>query len=452
MITDSALPVRNAAPFDRKQVPLAPLDAFRERIVKNTAEGARIVSLFASPYESTARLRLYAILSIPGSGGFLAMASDVGESYPALTPDCVQAHRFEQEIAEQWGVRPEGHPWLKPLRAYPSGNSLGENPQKMLLAGVRDFYRVEGEEVHEVAVGPVHAGIIEPGHFRFQCHGENVIHLEIALGYQHRGVERALIGGPAPRTLHYMETLAGDTTIGHTLAYCQAIEALSGISPSFRAQEIRGIALELERLANHTGDLGALSGDVGYLPTSAFCGRLRGDFLNISARACGSRFGRGWVRPGGSAVDLSPKRCEEMLKHLDATARDTHSAIGLLWESPSVMARFEDTGKLTEQDCASLGLVGVCARACGVKRDVRFEFPAGIYRFANIPLSTWSSGDVFARAQVRWREMGHSIAFIRERLSRLADGAVMEEPGQALRPDAMTVSLVEGWRGEICTP
>ena len=161
-----------------------------------------------------------------------------------------------------------------------------------------DFFKVEGEEIHEVAVGPVHAGIIEPGHFRFQCFGENVLNLEISLGYQHRGVERALIGGPDKRTLHYMETLAGDTTIGHTTAYCQLIESLSGSNVSPRAQSLRGIALELERLANHTGDLGALAGDIGYLPTSSFCGRIRGDFLNMTALICGSRFGRGLSHSG----------------------------------------------------------------------------------------------------------------------------------------------------------
>src|SRR5690348_6794036 len=190
---------------------------------------------------------------------------------------------------------PQGHPWLKPVRKS-NGNAPANG----------EFFRVNGSEVHEVAVGPIHAGVIEPGHFRFQCYGETVIHLEISLGYQHRGVERALVGGPNQRSIHYAETIAGDTTIGHATAYCQAVEALASITVPARALAIRAFGLELERLANHVGDLGALASDIGFLPTASFCGRLRGDYLNLTAELCGSRFGRGLVRPGGTRFDVTP--------------------------------------------------------------------------------------------------------------------------------------------------
>src|SRR5439155_22082509 len=152
-----------------------------------------------------------------------------------------------RDLAEQWGVKPKGHPWLKPIRfhaSYRPGKDAWDRDVKDIQPCVTEYFRVKGPEAHEVAVGPVHAGIIEPGHFRFQCHGEEVLHLEIELGYQHRGVERALRGGPNKRTIHYIETLAGDTTVGHMLAYCRTIEGLSHTPMPYRAQVIRAIALE----------------------------------------------------------------------------------------------------------------------------------------------------------------------------------------------------------------
>jgi Ni,Fe-hydrogenase III large subunit/Ni,Fe-hydrogenase III component G len=453
MTVDSVLHTYNTNVVGTNRVPVLPVDAFSDAVTAVTRAHGRLIALFGQPLGNAASVRLVAVLAGAETGSLEVVASDVGESYPALTPDCPQAHWFEREIAEQWGVRPEGHPWLKPIRfhaSYRTGHDAWRRKATDdLLPSVTDFYQVDGEEVHEVAVGPVHAGVIEPGHFRFQCHGESVLHLEISLGYQHRGVERSTIGGPTPRTIHLMETLAGDTTAGHALAYCQAIEALAGATPSPRAEALRGIALELERLANHTGDLGALAGDVGYLPTASYCGRLRGDFLNMTALACGSRFGRGWVRPGGVGFDLDPARGTEMLDRLARTYKDVSGAVGLLWETPSVAARFEDTGIVSADTGEDLGMVGVAARACGIERDVRFEFPYGIYRFSHIPVSTWHTGDVFARAQVRWLEITRSATFIREQIEALPAGTPRVDVGP-LRPDSLVVSLVEGWRGEIC--
>jgi Ni,Fe-hydrogenase III large subunit len=452
--TQGLAALRMEQTISREQVPLLPLAAFREAILNSVARGQRITALFGDRPSSSANVELHVVLADTSRSLFRVGRTTIDSDYfPSLTPDCPQAHLFEREIAEQYGIRPEGHPWCKPVRFHasyrPGHDAWGRKPDVQPVVGVTDFYRVEGDEVHEVAVGPVHAGIIEPGHFRFQCHGEQVFHLEISLGYQHRGGERTLVGGPDKRTLHTIETLAGDTSIGHATAYCQVLEALAVCQVPIRAEALRGVALELERLANHTGDLGALASDVGFLPTASYCGRLRGDFLNLTALICGNRFGRSLVRPGGVGFDIDEDSRQQCLRLLDVAYRDVENAVQLLWNSASVQARFEGTGAVGKDDCLALGCVGPTARACGIERDVRQDFPSGIFRFAQVPVATWTTGDVFARAFVRWLEIQQSVRFIREQLQGFPDGPIRTEVGP-LKPASMAVALVEGWRGAIC--
>src|SRR5690606_34739741 len=375
--TVATLRARNAQRVDRDAVPRLEPDALAAHARARVPRDARVVAFFGWPApgakpEAPAAELLLVTARDRESRLDLAMTT-VGAAYPALAPDVVSAARFEREIMEQLGVLPAGHPWLKPLRSHAP---YGPGPHRLHdpalgIGADYPFFRVEGDEVHEVAVGPVHAGIIEPGHFRFQCYGERVLHLEIMLGFQHRGFERSVIGGPHPRTVHQVEELAGDTTIGHTLAYVQALEALGGCEVPARAHALRALALELERLAAHAGDLGALAGDVAFMPTAAYCGRLRGEFLNMTALLCGNRFGRGFVRPGGVAYDVDARMAEELRRRLDAALRDLEGPLDLFFETPSVTERLEGTGPVTHADCEALGLVGPVARACGAPRDVR---------------------------------------------------------------------------------
>ena len=324
------------------------------------------------------------------------------------------------------------------------GNDYAED-----IPGRYDYYSVDGEEIHEVAVGPVHAGVIEPGHFRFNCIGERVLNLEIQLGYQHRGVEPLLQGGQAKRLPILAESIAGDTTVGHSLCLAQAMEALSGIQPDKGAKTIRTISLELERIQNHVGDLGALSGDVAFLPPANYCGRMRGDFLNMSLWMCGNRFGKGLVRPGGVRFPLTDEDRRILTERLAELKPQVKHVIDLLFGTSSVRSRFEGCGVVSTSDAEKLGLVGPSGRASGIPYDVRRNFPTEHYHRLDIPQNAEPTGDVYARAKVRADEVLQSIAIIESLLSNPIDTSCVEGADFQLVPSSLAVTVNEAWRGEV---
>ena len=444
-----------------EDVPLMDADALGAAILAGVEDGWRVLAYFALPEpgmvagDAGARAGLCCVLAHDADGRLAAARTAPLTAFSSLAETCPQVQLFEREIFEEWGIRPEGHPWLKPVRRSPDAPGVPG----------RDFYRVDGSEVHEVGVGPVHAGVIEPGHFRFQCYGEVVLHLEIALGYQHRGLLRLLLplaGARPVAALRLVECAAGDTSVAHATAQCVLRERLLGMRElSPRIERLRRVGLELERLANHCGDLGAIAGDTGFLPTSSWNGRIRGDFLNLTAAICGNRFGRGLLRPGGVACGLAAEECADMSARLAASGRDATGSVQVMFASAGVGQRMKGTGALTEETARQLGLVGVAARACGLARDARFTAPlSGLPRVAEAPC-TERSGDVLARAQVRRRELADSLALVAADLDWLAahpeDAAERAEAeslaaaaGASLPGLTLGVAQVEGWRGEVC--
>jgi Ni,Fe-hydrogenase III large subunit len=310
------------------------------------------------------------------------------------------------------------------------------------------FSRIAGDEVNEVAVGPVHAGVIEPGHFRFQAHGEEVLALEIMLGYQHRGVERLLETLDRERAVYVAESIAGDSVVAHTSAWCGAVEALARSHKSPRAQAIRGIALEMERLANHIGDLGALSGDVAYQPAAAYFGRMRGECLNLLMEISGNRYGRGLLRPGGVAFDIPPAMAKEIATRVARLREELRPVADLFFGNATVQSRLEGVGVVARDLRQARGFVGPVARACELARDVRHDHPHGVFRFAQIPVATAWAGDVYARALVRWVEIQRSLDFVEEQVTALPTGPARSACGP-LAPGEFVVALDEGWRGEV---
>ena len=446
MNLEGGLPIRNRWSVPWRDVPVTDIENLRDSVVAAVSGGARLVLFFGVP-EADGSTRVVAVVESQSAGPLMVLTAAVERSYPALTSDCPAAHVFERELWEQCGIEPKGHPWLKPLRRHPPDHGVSR------AATVYDreaypFARVAGEQTHEVAVGPVHAGIIEPGHFRFQMHGEEVLFLEIVLGYQHRGVERLLEDSPPSRGVLVAESIAGDTVIAHAESYCAALEALGRAKKTVHAQSVRGIALEIERLANHLGDLGALAGDIAYTPAAAYFGRLRGDCLNLLLELSGNRFGRGLVRPGGLGFDLPPEMARSFRSRLEGLSHDVGRVGELFFENESVRARLDGVGSVSRAACEEFGFVGPTARASGVSRDVRHDQPYGVFRFTQIPVASAWAGDVAARALIRRLEILRSIEFLHDQLRALPENRPSATVTR-LAPDEFVVAMTEGWRGEI---
>lgn len=370
---------------------------------------------------------------------------DGEKNIPSLTALNSNFEKFEREIHENFGIRYSDHPWLKPVR-YPFNRAdKNQNIENY------PFYQVESEELHEVGVGPIHAGIIEPGHFRFICNGEQIMHLEIQLGYQHRGIEQLFLKKKKllERTT-LAENIAGDTTVGHTTAFVNLWESLCNFRPDPSLDYARTLASELERIAIHTGDMSAICGDIAYQLGNSVYGRLRTPIINFFQEWGGNRLAKGLIRAGKINYPFTNtlvKRLNELLVDYE---RDFEEMTEKFFKLPSALSRMEKTGIVTYKEILEIGAVGMAARMSGLKRDIRCSHPYNLYgTFTHEPILK-HHGDVYARTQIRREEIKQSIAYIREMILKVPNFKGPENISFKSEGERFILSLTEGWRGEIC--
>ncbi len=415
-------------------IPTVTLDEIKSDVRKMKM---RLVGFFGK--QEFANVRLYVVMADDKIGKLYVTSSlftPEMKSYESFTQEFSAFHIFEREFYEEFGIEPLNHPWLKPVR---------QNQDKY------PFFEMKGEDIHQVAVGPIHAGVIEPGHFRFMCQGEKVYDLEIMLGYQNRGVEELFLKGKRYNN-RLAESVCGDTVIGYNMAYSQAMEALSDTKISFKAQIIRRIALEMERIAIHIGDLGAIAGDIAYLMGASIFGITRTLVINTMLEISGSRFGRGLINVGGVNFDIDEKMSEKIVKMLDDVAKTVDRTSKVLLKTPSCISRMERTGVVSTETAKALGAVGMAARASGVDLDSRFDFGDSWYTSLDVIKPFKATGDVHSRFKLRYKEIKQSMQIVKKLLAKLKEYAsepIKVSPNPNLSANSFVVSITEGWRGEV---
>lgn len=374
-------------------------------------------------------------------------------SFDSLAKSMYSASLFEREIWEMFGIQAKGHPDLRRLRLHDEVWAQGNYPlrkdfRKMQSGNLSDykFGRVEGDGIFEVPVGPVHAGIIGPGHFRFSVAGEPIINLELRLGFAHRGVEKLFEDKLYYEALGLSECVCGDSSFAHSLAFTQAVEKISGAAIPAQAVYLRGIFLELERMYNHVNDMGGIATDVGFSFPAAFASIIKEAILQLNARLTGNRYLRKVNTIGGVLADIDEAKKQALLDSLKRLKRDFNELVKMLYSSVSFMDRVDTAGVLRRKTAEDLGVVGLTARASGIPTDLRKYFP-GVYQEAKFKMASQESGDVLARLRVRISEFQESCRLIEEFASRLhKDGKLKTDPelkaGSAL-------GYAEGWRGPV---
>jgi Ni,Fe-hydrogenase III large subunit/Ni,Fe-hydrogenase III component G len=399
------------------------------------------------------------IFELAGADVFVVASAFVPEEdrgFPSLATRSYLASRFEREIHDLFGLLPIDHPDLRrlplhqfwPAEYHPLLKDAVPPDEFADDGTAYPFRRVEGEGIHEITVGPVHAGIIEPGHFRFSVEGETIINLESRLYFVHKGIEKLFETMTPAAGVELAERISGDSSVAHAMAFCQAIESVASVTIPSRAAYLRVVLLELERLYNHIADVGAICTDTGFAFANAHAMRLREEVLRLNARLVGHRLLRGALVPGGMRCDLSPSQVRDVRTTLARVIADFDEVVDIAINNSSVLDRLHGTGHLTEKTARDMQVAGLAARASGIDADARRDHPFAAYGHLQINVPVFSSGDVWARMMVRVEEAHEAFNLITRALDALPEGKILEAI-EALPAGASDFGLVEGWRGPI---
>jgi Ni,Fe-hydrogenase III large subunit/Ni,Fe-hydrogenase III component G len=439
----------------------AALPALADRIV--TDLDGRLTTLFASDErQATGRFVVHHVWSLPRHRTFLHIAAPIAPatpSYPSIAAKYPAANWFEREVMDYFGLVPVGHP--NPARVALHDDWPEESwalrkdfPHDRIVPRVEGefhpFRPVTGEGVFQVPVGPVHAGIIEPGHFRFGVAGEPILYLQLRLFYVHKGTEKRFERLPWRQGAFLAESISGDTSVGHSLAYAHAIERLANVEVPPRARALRVIVLELERIYNHTADIGAVATDVAFTVAASRAQALREGLVRLHDELFGTRLLRGTVAPGGVRRDVRPGGDDVLRRHLDRFEKEFDDLISVLIDAGSFTDRVDGTGVLTLQAARDLGVVGMAARASGLDTDFRRDHPHDTYDGLRFEVPVEEGGDVRARLMVRAREVDQSLSIVRQVLDAMparSEASLVAPVPNELPGLTSALGWAEAWRG-----
>ena len=401
---------------------------------------------------------VHAIFSVDEENKWVKLSTTVSADdpcYPSLTRTIMAAHWYERYMNDLLGIVPLGHPDLRrlvlhenyPENVFPLRKDFKWNTKLPKDHVPYPMHHVEGEGIFEIPVGPIHAGIIEPGHFRFNVAGERIITLEGKLFFTHKGVEKLLEDKTIKEGLPFIERISGDASASHALAYCVALEKLSDCVVPLRAHMLRTIIAECERITMHIHDLANIGGmGTGYSFIAVNGFRIKERMMRLSEQMCGNRFWRGLIVPGGVWKDITQAELDDALTVVQGAWKEISDIVTIALDSEGFLDRLQYTGELPYEAAKAFGAVGLPARASEIDRDVRRDHPYAAYKEYPITVITKKSHDVFARYRMRIKEIEQSVILLEKIIAKMDDGSVYVN---CAVKDGFTIGVVESWRGEI---